>query len=679
MLRAYRAIFMGAPKPEHSEWNTCLISRTRCAFRSFCSSPSTLVVGFFPNTVAAHAAPDLCAAGRVDTADDPDTRARNRRPRLGTDSPHGGGVRGQDWTSAFLRSRESSGLAAVLVRQLLSSRPRRPRLRPVFGVSTRPIRSRFSLNASRSVTTIFVLIMAIDYAPAIRMGVPGANPHAGLGEFFALPIFTCAGLMWMASAIDFVMIFVSLELVTMSFYVLVSFTRRSPAALEAGVKYLILSALSTGFLVYGITWIFGVTGETNLARIGSVLATAGYRRDSAALRDRARSCRARFQDRRRAVPDLGAGCLPGRADAGDGLSFRWLESRRLRRAAACARAFSRASAGRPTARRGRGAHLDLRKFRRAPADESEAAPRLLEHRARRLFAGRRRRVFRHRGRLLSRRLPAHDAALFRGHDHRREAAAANKSRITPASRNDRPFSPSRCLIGMISLAGIPFTAGFLGKFFIFDAAIRQHQTLLVVIGVITVGCGFYYYLKVVRAMYWLEPAGDASRDSNQRALARLTIILLIAGIFVLGIYPQPILNALNPPVTRTRNSLGAVRRQRGERSQCLALLHQLLHPTHCYALCAVARSGAHLLSSGIARDPSGGPAVAIFSRAARPINMRPVTVSTRREISPAMCAGWSGSAATSNPFSVFASTPGIWNDSSTGCATSSEFGSAEAR
>ena len=50
------------------------------------------------------------------------------------------------------------------------------------------------------VTTILVLVMAIDYAPAVRMGVPGANPHAGLGEFYTLPIFACAGLMWMASA-----------------------------------------------------------------------------------------------------------------------------------------------------------------------------------------------------------------------------------------------------------------------------------------------------------------------------------------------------------------------------------------------------------------------------------------------------------------------------------------------
>ena len=84
--------------------------------------------------------------------------------------------------------------------------------------------------------------------PVVRDSIHAASPQSGLGEFFALPIFTCAGLMWMASAIDFVMIFVSLELVTVSFYVLVSFTRRNPATLEAGVKYLILSALSTGFL-----------------------------------------------------------------------------------------------------------------------------------------------------------------------------------------------------------------------------------------------------------------------------------------------------------------------------------------------------------------------------------------------------------------------------------------------
>src|SRR5207237_489785 len=115
--------------------------------------------------------------------------------------------------------------------------------------------------------TIFVFILMIDYAPVVRSSFPSGTPQAGLGEFFALPVFTCVGLMYLVSAIDFVFIFVSLELVTISFYVLVSFTRRNPATLEAGVKYLVLSALSTAFFVYGITWLFGATGETNLQRI----------------------------------------------------------------------------------------------------------------------------------------------------------------------------------------------------------------------------------------------------------------------------------------------------------------------------------------------------------------------------------------------------------------------------
>src|SRR4051812_15777883 len=119
------------------------------------------------------------------------------------------------------------------------------------------------------VTTISVLVMMIDYAPTVRAQDTRAS---SLGEFFSLPLMTCAGLMYLVSAIDFIFIFVALELVTISFFVLVSFPRRNAIALEAGIKYLILGALSTAFLVYGITWIFGVTGETNLQRIAAAFA-----------------------------------------------------------------------------------------------------------------------------------------------------------------------------------------------------------------------------------------------------------------------------------------------------------------------------------------------------------------------------------------------------------------------
>jgi NADH-quinone oxidoreductase subunit N len=398
-------------------------------------------------------------------------------------------------------------------------------------------------------TTILVLIMAIDYAPAIRMGVPGVNPHAGLGEFYTLPIFTCAGLMWMASAIDFVMIFVSLELVTMSFYVLVSFTRRNPATLEAGVKYLILSALSTGFLVYGITWIFGVTGETNLARIGIVLATQnidhipilfGMALVLVALGFKIAAVPFQIW-----VPDVYQGAPTpvtaflsvGSKAAGFVVLLRVLApfsmlpqvGRLLVGVAALTLIY------------GNFAALPQSNLKRLLAYSSIAH-------AGYLLVG----VVAFSGPAVAYYLVAYllmTLLCFAVLIAVGNSTGSDQIEDYAGLARRSPFLAFAMLIGMISLAGVPFTAGFLGKFFIFDAAIRQHQMLLLAIGVITVGCGFYYYLKVVRAMYWLEPSSD-SRPIAVSALSRLTMTLLIASIFVLGVYPQPILNALNPPPTR---------------------------------------------------------------------------------------------------------------------------------
>jgi NADH-quinone oxidoreductase subunit N len=89
-----------------------------------------------------------------------------------------------------------------------------------------------------------------------------SHPTHGAGEFALMPLFTTAGLMLLASANDFMMLFVALELVTISFYILVAYQRRSAVALEAGVKYLILGALSSAFLVMGVAYIFGLSGTT---------------------------------------------------------------------------------------------------------------------------------------------------------------------------------------------------------------------------------------------------------------------------------------------------------------------------------------------------------------------------------------------------------------------------------
>jgi NADH-quinone oxidoreductase subunit N len=392
------------------------------------------------------------------------------------------------------------------------------------------------------VTTILVLVMAIDYAPAIRMGVPGMNPHAGLGEFFTLPVFTCAGLMWMASAIDFVMIFVSLELVTVSFYVLVSFTRRNPATLEAGVKYLILSALSTGFLVYGITWIFGVTGETNLARIGTALATREFDQIpllfGIALVLVALGFKIAAVPFQIWVPDVYQGAPTpvtaflsvGSKAAGFVVLLRVLApflmlpqvGRLLVGVAALTLIY------------GNFAALPQSNLKRLLAYSSIAH-------AGYLLIG----VVTFSGAAVAYYLVAYLLMTLLSFAVLIVVGNSSGDQIEDYAGLARrsPFLAFAMLIAMSSLAGVPFTAGFLGKFFIFDAAIRQHQTLLVVIGIITVGCGFYYYLKVVRAMYWLEPAPD-EHPLALSALSRLTMTLMIAAIFVLGVYPQPILNAL---------------------------------------------------------------------------------------------------------------------------------------
>jgi NADH-quinone oxidoreductase subunit N len=390
------------------------------------------------------------------------------------------------------------------------------------------------------VTTILVLIMMIDYAPTVRQTIHGATAQAGLGEFFALPLFTCAGLMWMASAVDFVMIFVSLEVVTMSLYVLVAFTRRNPVTLEAGVKYLILSALSTGFLVYGITWIFGATGETNLSRIAAALHASGAETPALfgiALVLVALGFKIAAVPFQIWVPDVYQGAPTpvtaylsvGSKAAGFVVLLRVLEpffilpqtQRLLVWIAALTLIYGNLAA------------LPQTNLKRLLAYSSIAH-------AGYLLVG----IVCLAGPSVGYYLVSY--LLMTMLSFAVLIVVANQSGDNIEDFNGlarrAPFLSFAMLVAMGSLAGLPFTAGFLGKFFIFDAAVRQHQTALLVIGVITVACGFYYYFKVIRAMYW--EAGTSDSVVTVSGLTRCSIAALIAGIFVLGVYPQPILNAL---------------------------------------------------------------------------------------------------------------------------------------
>ena len=391
-------------------------------------------------------------------------------------------------------------------------------------------------------TTAGVIVMIFDFAPLVATGIQGATPQSGLGEFFALPLFTCAGLMWMSSAIDFVLIFVSLELVTISFYVLVGFTRRNPASLEAAVKYLVLSAVATGFLVYGITWIFGATGETNLQKITTVLSRPGLEQNAAlfgavlvivalGFKIAAVPFHIWVADVYQGAPTPVTAYLSvGSKAAGFVVLLRVLDPFLLlpqMQTLLVAIAVL-------TLIYGNLAALPQTNVKRLLAYSSIAHAGYL------LVA-----VVSFSGRAVAFYLVAYLLMTLLSFAVLILVSQPGGDQLESfAGLSQRsPFLAFAMLVAMASLAGVPFTAGFLGKFLVFDAAIATHHFGLVVVAIVTVGAGFYYYFKVVRAIYWDAPSSSTD-EIIVSPLTRAALIALIAGTFVLGVYPQPIFDAL---------------------------------------------------------------------------------------------------------------------------------------
>jgi NADH-quinone oxidoreductase subunit N len=402
-------------------------------------------------------------------------------------------------------------------------------------------------------STVVVLVMSLEYAPTVEANMPSERRGAGLGEFYVLPIFACAGLMWMASAVDFVMIFVSLELVTIAFYILVSYLRRSEASLESGTKYLVLGALSTGFLVYGITWIYGVTGQFNLAAIAAKLPVLdqaaapallfGFGLILIALGFKIAAAPFQFW-----VPDVYQG------------------------------APTPVTAFLSVASKAAGFIVLLRvvqTFLVVPALQEKILPLLaVITGATMIFGNLAALPQSNLKRLLAYSSIGHAGYLLLGVVSIGAPFAGTAivfylaayllmtllaflvmTIVAQASGGDdladfnglnqrAPHLAFAMLIAMLSLAGIPLTAGFLGKLFIFECAVEQQHWILVILGVITVAAGFYYYLKVIRAMYWQQPANPDAPEIKVGPLAKITIALLCALIIWVGVYPGPLLSLL---------------------------------------------------------------------------------------------------------------------------------------
>jgi NADH-quinone oxidoreductase subunit N len=116
-----------------------------------------------------------------------------------------------------------------------------------------------------------LLAVAIAYGYLKRMDLER-------GEFYALILFSISGMMLMAQASDLIVVFLALELLSIPLYVLAAWARPRSESEEAGIKYFLLGAFATGFVVYGIALVYGATGKTGLSEISAAIAAGNFTR-----------------------------------------------------------------------------------------------------------------------------------------------------------------------------------------------------------------------------------------------------------------------------------------------------------------------------------------------------------------------------------------------------------------
>ena len=404
-------------------------------------------------------------------------------------------------------------------------------------------------------TTILVLLLAVDYRKILARYTDDPNSEAGTGEYYALPVFACAGMMWLASARDLAGAFVALELVTVTFYILVAYMRRNVGSLEAGVKYLILGALSTGFLVYGIAWVYGTTGTMNLDAIGLLLnSEAGLRVPLPALlfgiafvmvglgfKIGAVPMQAWIPDVYQGAPTPTTAFLSvGSKAAGFILTIRFLEpflESPLTRGPVVVLLLILACA---TLLFGNLAAIPQTNFKRLLAYSSIAHAGFL---ILALAAWKPETAFSEgSAKVVSFYLATYLlmtlGVFFVLAQIRIQRDGENISHFNGLGKTNPQLALALTVL-LAALAGVPLTAGFIGKFLVFSLAVDAGLWWGVCIAFIAAAAGFYYYFNVVRAMWWSAAAPEDTAIVLP-AISKFVIGATTVAVLVLGFWPQPI-------------------------------------------------------------------------------------------------------------------------------------------
>ncbi len=418
------------------------------------------------------------------------------------------------------------------------------------------------LKLATSIAMIITLIYSHDYM--VDRGIVSGERG---GEFYALVLFSVLGQFVMISANNFLSVYLGLELMSLAFYALVALRRDHTASTEASMKYFILGALSSGFLLYGMSMLYGATGTLDLSMLakqldagianrtilvfGLVFIVAGLAFKLGAvpfhmwIPDVYQGAPSAVTLVVGGAPKLAAFAILFRllVEGMIALAFDWQQmllilavlSLALGNIAAIAQTSVKRMLGYSTI-----SHMGF------------------------LLLGMLAGII--NGNAYSA-ASAYSSALFYAVIYALTTCAAFGV-LLAMSRNGyeadniadfkglhrrSPWAALVMLITMLSLAGVPPTVGFYAKFSVLAAAFATGSVWLVVFAVMMSLVGAYYYLRIVKLMYFDEPVeGVAIAGRGEGRLdARVLLIVNGAALIVLGIVPDSIMHACVTAMSRT--------------------------------------------------------------------------------------------------------------------------------
>lgn len=408
----------------------------------------------------------------------------------------------------------------------------------------------FGVVRTDAFSVFFHVLIAGIVLTLILIALDAVTPETeGLGELFALMLFGAVGMMLMSSAVELLLVFVALEISSISTYIMAGFRRKSAKGPESALKYFLLGSFATAFFLYGIALIFGATGTTRIdaiaaavsgshapgllyAGLAMIIIGLGFKVSAAPFHvwtpdvyegapspvvalmstgPKAAAFAVLLRIAYGALPQLHGHWVPilwwlavismtvGNLGA--------LRQKNVKRMLAYS---SIAHAG----------YL-LVAFTALSADGIAAASFYAVSYAAMnvgIFA-----VISHVG--------GYDDHLTSIEDYRGLGYSS-------------PLLGGAMALFLISLIGIPFTAGFFGKFYVFAAALHSGMVWLTIIGLINSGIAAYYYLRVAVAVY-SRPAETAVVMPVAKASfpLQLALFLTAAAILILGIVPGNVLGA----------------------------------------------------------------------------------------------------------------------------------------